>query len=609
MRSMQHPLGVIRIPDRNDRLDGLYDLSASGPAYWAADTETTGLDIYGMDFHVRLVQVGTADEAWLLRPDWAEHRQAIADFTQRPGTWWHNFVYDALSMEQGLEFPLDATITMTNAQDTEILSRLLDPRGPEHGGVGHMLKSLSAHYLSLPWVKDSRAELLRATKAAKIRTPDGKLLNSNTLWRNVPVDFPDYEYYAGQDVFLAARLAAHLEPMVHARGLDKFRTFETGLAIKCAEMQRIGTAFDAAYAVAALADLREQAAAEEDILDQRFHIEHAAGKDASNAKAGLVKAFEDLGVRFTSFTEKTGAPQLTKETMAELAERNDEAGELARTLRKAKHTKHYGDYLQTMLDLAGKDGRIHPDIRPMRAATARMSISQPPLQQLPTDDDTVRGSLTADEGEVLISADYAQVEFRVAAGISRDPVMIERILRGEDLHAATATVIYGEGFTKPQRDECKRVGFGRLYRGSPKAISSQTGLPLTLVKRACRGFDKAYPATARWGDRVQNRVKAGDTTVVTATGRPLICEKPWAAVNYSVQSPARDIFATGIINLHRQGLGDRLRLVVHDEVILSVPEKEAEDYARRIESAMSTTFKGIPIITEAKVMGKRWKKG
>lgn len=608
MRVLEHELGTIYVPDQHDSLDGLYELSMNASLRdqtWAADTETTGLDIYSPEYRVRLVQVGTRDEAWLLRPDFPEHAEAIEWAVTRPGTWWHNFVFDALSLESSEG--IDADATMVEARDTEILSRLLDPRGPEHGGVGHHLKGLSQHYLGLD-VKDARAVLLKSTKAKKYRDDKGKLLTSATLWRHVPVDDEDYLLYAGQDVFLTARLADRLLPLVEARGLTKFETFELGLAIKCAQMQRIGTAFDKEYALEQAERLTEEHAAAECELKARWGITPTASGSAATAKKSLTAKFIELGWKFTEFTEKTQEPKLTSAVMDDMVAAGGQVGELAQLVLTSKKAKHYADYLYTMVDLSGKDGRIHPDIRPMRAATARMSISNPPLQQLPKDDVAIRGALIADEGDVLLSADYAQVEFRVAAAVSRDPVMIERILKGEDLHASVATILYGPDFTPEQRDIAKRVGFGRLYRGLPKGLAGQTNLPLPIVKKACRAFDIAYPATARWGDKVQAKVKAGDTIVITATGRQLICEKPWAAVNYSVQSPARDIFAQGIINLHRLGLGDRLRLVVHDEVILSVPEAEAEEYARRVEEAMSMDFRGIPIVTEAKILGKRWHK-
>jgi len=558
-----------------------------------------------MDYHVRLVQVGTRDEAWLLNPQFPRHMKEIVASVQKPGTWWHNFVFDSLSLESSLS--LDANVTMEAAQDTEILSRLLDPRGPEHGGIGHQLKHLSAWYLGFDEVHGARDDLLKAARAAKIRDGNGHLVTKATMWRWIPIDFEPYLYYAGQDVFLTARLAENLEPRVADKHLQDFTYFELVLARKCAQMQRIGTAFDAEYATAQLKRLKTDQHTNEVLLLEDYGIKPTAS-GTINAKASQISVFEDMGVQFKEVTEK-GAVQLTQGILERLANAaTPSVKSLAQTLLAAKHAKHYSDYLSGMLSLAGRDGRIHPDIRPLRAATARMSISNPPLQQLPKDDVAIRGCLTADPGEVLVRADYAQMEFRVAAAISHDPVMTERIMRGEDLHAATAEAVYGPDFTKDQRDICKRVGFGRLYRGNPKSLAKLTGLPIAAVKKACRGFDSAYPATARWGDRVQAKVKAGNTTVITATGRPLICEASWAAVNYSVQSPARDIFAQGIINLHSQGLGPNLRLVVHDEVILSVPKADALEYCRRVEHAMSTTFKGIPITTEAEILGERWVK-
>lgn len=606
MKLIHHPLGTIHIPDQSDSLGGLDKLSSGKPRYWAADTETTGLDIYGPDYRVRLVQVGTREEAWLLDPRFPEHYSAIRKYTRRPGTWWHNFVFDALSLEEG-GLELDAGEIMDAAQDTEILSRLLDPRGPEHGGIGHQLKALSLFYLGLSEVDKARGTLLKAARDAGIRDGAGHLVTMSTMWRWIPIDFEPYQFYAGQDVFLTARLAEELEPRVAARGLQHFQRFELVLARKCAEMQRIGTNFDKPYAENSLAEFQRIGELANNELSEYWGIEVPTGKSPANAKAQQIELFEGMGVHFTALTKKTEQPQLTQGILDGLATGDPLAeGGLASAILEAKHAEHYGNYLTSMLELSGRDGRIHPDIRPLRAATARMSISRPALQQLPVNDVAVRGAIVSDVGGLFVRADYAQMEFRVAAAISRDPIMRERILNGEDLHAATAAVIYGDDFSKEQRDICKRVGFGRLYRGQPKSLAALTGLPLPLVKKACRGFDKAYPATARWGDRVQAKVRAGDTTVITATGRPLICEAPWAAVNYSVQSPARDIFAQGILNLHTAGLGSYLRLVVHDEVVLSAPEAEAEEIARATEEIMSVTFKGIPIVTEAQILGKRW---
>ena len=105
---------------------------------------------------IRMVQVGTRDEAWLLNPEYPEHFSAIAELTHIDGTRWHNAPFDSLSLEQDERLRLNAMQTLNAADDTEIKSRLLDPRDQKHGGKGHHLKGLCEQYLKLP-VKDARA--------------------------------------------------------------------------------------------------------------------------------------------------------------------------------------------------------------------------------------------------------------------------------------------------------------------------------------------------------------------------------------------------------------------------------------------------------------------
>jgi DNA polymerase-1 len=315
--------------------------------------------------------------------------------------------------------------------------------------------------------------------------------------------------------------------------------------------------------------------------------------------------------------EKSGEPSLDAEVLAEIALKDDDAAYLARDILKARRAKHYGDYIRTMFAQLGTDGRIHPNVRPMQAATHRMSVTGVPVQQFPREDPRPRGCIHADAGQVILSADYAQVEFRVGAAVSGDPVMRADILNGVDLHAATATAMFGETFTKLERQRAKPVGFGRLYMGTARGIHAgmmkadpETCPPIGLVKKGIAGYDRRYRGSIQWGNRLMGQVKAGNPVLVTATGRPLIVDKPWAAPNYAIQSVARDIFAHGINRLWKTGLGHYLRLVVHDEVVMSIPSDEAEalHIMDAVQEAMSTTFKGIPIITEAQLLGERWAK-
>ncbi len=589
------------VPDADDSLDALYALR-QGAGMWASDTESTGLNQYAPGFRVRLVQVGTKDEAWILRPEW--HAEAIRHLTR--DAWWHNWVFDAISLETSVSVEFGATAD--GARCTDILSRLIDARGRDKGGVGHKLEHLGFHYLNTTSKTDAKSALVKEAQRLKLG------IKAEDIFRDIPIDNDEYLRYAGQDVFLTARLAETLVPIAEARGLEKFERFELPLSERLAHMQRTGLAFDPLWARVAEIEYNSELELAEDRLERVWKVEQTASYVHTSRKS-LQRRLEELGIQWERFSEKSGEPSLDAEVLAQIAQRKNDAGNLAYDVLKARRAKHYGDYIRTMFAQLGTDSRLHPNVRPMQAATHRMSVTGVPVQQFPREDPRPRGCIHADEGHVILSADYAQVEFRVGAAVSGDPVMRADILNGDDLHAATATAMFGPAFTKSDRQTAKPVGFGRLYMGTAKGIHA--GMmksdplncpPIGLVKRGIAGYDRRYRASIQWGNKLMAEIKAGNPVLVTATGRPLIVEKPWAAPNYAIQSVARDIFAHGINRLWARGYGEYLRLVVHDEVVMSVPADRAEEIKAAVQDAMGCTFKGIPIETEAQIMGERWAK-
>ena len=612
LRTHDHELGIIKVPGPNDSLAGFFRL-ASSSKWWAADTETTGLNAFAPDFRVRIVQLGTRDEAWIFNPEFPKHLAAIKKILETgPRTWWHNWVFDGIGVESSLGVDFDKLAD--RARCTDILSRLLDPRPVQKGGTGHKLELLAPHYLGTGSKKDTRAALHAAWgRGAKVPIKE--------VFAKVPVDLAEYEIYAGQDVFLTARLAEVLEPLINeSPGLKRLAAVEQPLSRRISLMQRIGMPFDVKWADKAEVKFDKILEAAEADLVEKHRVVQTATYAHTSAKELKVR-FGELGAKLDKKTKPStrhpeGQVSLDAEVLKELAQDRGDVGELARAVLLAKRNKHYGDYIRGMRDELGTDGRIHPNVRPMQAATARMSVSNPPVQQFPRDDVDIRGCLMADEGEVIVSADYAQVEFRVGAAASQDPVMIRKIKNGEDLHAVTATALFGSGFNKDQRQASKPIGFGRLYLGGAKGIRQQmvesdtTGYvpPLRDIQRAIKAFDSEYRTYNRWARREKDKAGANNGRMTTITGRPLIVEPYYAAANYAVQSAARDVFAAGITELHRRGLGDRLRLVVHDEVVMTIPLKDAKEFGREVEEAMSTVLRGVPIVTESEVKGVRWRK-
>lgn len=605
-------MGTIYVPGPNDDISEAYELYRNTDVFWAADTETTGLNQYKSDFRVRIVQVGTKDKAWVLRPEWhMQHINALTGQDGRP-VWWHNWVYDGLAMEESLGLNFDNTFT--GAQDTETAFRLIDPRPIMKGGTGHKLEQLGNEFIAFANKKDARGLILEECKRVF-----GRECSKDNMWKMISVDNEAYNIYAGQDVFLTARLADVATYKMRELNLEKFYNYERPLGWRLAQMQRDGILFDDEWAAQVEAEYDQIADIREKELNEEWGITKGrTAKSYANSAAALIEAFETFDVTWTKFSEKTGRPSLDKSVIKELMNLGDtkEIQGLATAVFEAKRNRHYADYIRGMRTELGSDGRIHPNIRPMQAATHRMSISNPPIQQFPRDDPRVRGTLIADDGEVIITADYAQVEFRVAAAVSQDPVLIKKIKNEEDLHEVTAKALFGPDFNKGQRQAAKPIGFGRLYLGGAKGIYTQmaesdtTGyMPsMVQVQRAIRAFDNQYKVYYRWATGLKDKTEKQGGILYTATGRRLIVSPSYAAPNYAIQSVARDLFAAGINKAHQRGLGQYIRLVVHDEIVASVPEKEAKQIGAEIAECMTTEFKGVPIDVEWDIKGKRWAK-
>ena len=237
-----------------------------------------------------------------------------------------------------------------------------------------------------------------------------------------------------------------------------------------------------------------------------------------------------------------------------------------------------------------------------------MSVSRPPLQQLPSGDWKVRRSIVADPGHLIISSDYDQIEMRVLAALADVKGIKKAIADGVDLHGFTAELVYGKDYTKFHRKLMKGVGFGKVYGGGATTLSRQTGAPLEAVKHAIAEYDRVFPEIKRYGQRLQRRAEYGKKEVITVSGRhlPLDRDRLYAATNYVVQSTSRDILAQAIVDLFDAGLGDGLLLPIHDELLAQAPAEDAEEYAHELGRIMSQTFYGVPLTSAGEVTGRNW---
>ncbi|WP_103529484.1 DNA polymerase [Streptomyces sp. SM12] len=567
-----------------------------------ADTETTGLDWYAPHFRVRTVQFGTETEAWVIPVELSDAHMHYAAEALRtlPYLVFHNAPYDGLVIDRCVP-GVTLESLWPRIRDTRIRAHLVDPRMRHEGGMGLGLKDLSASLID-PSAPDTAAGLYAEFRKIK--------KTKNTGWAAIDVRNPLYVQYAGLDAILAARLEAKLITLLRFHDIPSTLVqFEHRVALICAQMMRRGMLLDEEYT----RNLKRRLTAE---TAEQSAIAARYGVESVNAPKQVVEALRGMGEVWTETTD-TGNPSVGKDVLLPLADLDRDWRRIgARTpnpladavLRAKRSGKWESAYADNMLKGMDAFGRIHPNINSLQARTARMSITGPALQTLPSGDWSIRRAMMADEGHRMISVDYAAVEMRVLAALAPEPVMIDAIANGRDLHDYTAELVYGKGFTKAHRKIAKAIGFGKVYGGGVATICRQTGAPRDDVANALREYDRIYRGIYRYSRRLQDRARWDGYVVRTPSGRrlPLDRDRVYAATNYVVQSSARDVLCQALVDLDGAGLGEHLLLPVHDEVVAQAPADVAEDVAAEIGRVMSMQFYGVPLATDAETGGRSW---
>ncbi|RYH53151.1 MAG: DNA polymerase, partial [Alcaligenaceae bacterium] len=423
MREHRHEVAgtpvVIRVVENEDDLDGFRDFIRSNLRGLGVDSETTGLDIYSDTFSLRLAQFGTDKEAWVVPAEKGERfrediRMALRGLQKMT---LHNAAYDLQVFDRTLDVPMEEL--WPKVTDTQILAHLVDPRGREEGGIGNKLEELTKHYID-PEVAENVKTLMKDL-AREYKTTKAK------IWKLVDIDNPRYELYAGMDPILACRMEQKLRPKVPGPSAHLI-PYEHQIAEVCSTMSRTGFLLDVEYSE----KLSER------LLEERDHwnaIAKTFGCENVNSTEQVADVIEARGHKIKGRTE-TGKRKVDKVLLDQMVAQEDE---FAKAVVEAKRAgKWRKTWVETFLSQRDAQDRCHANINPLRARTARMSITGIPAQTLPSGDWMVRRCFIADEGHLMSSVDYQAQELRVLAALSGDPTMRKAFLEGADLHQMTA---------------------------------------------------------------------------------------------------------------------------------------------------------------------------
>jgi DNA polymerase-1 len=428
--------------------------------------------------------------------------------------------------------------------------------------------------------------------------------------------------FAGERADLALQLADHLSPMLGKEALDSvYRTLEQPLIPVLATMERAGVRVD----VDALS--RQSVHIELELNKRAEQIYELAGEAFNiNSPPQLSKIlFDKLQLPALKRNVKTRTASTAVEVLEELALAHDLPRLILdwRQLQKLK-----GTYIDAIPALVNPEtGRVHTCFNQAVAATGRLSSSDPNLQNIPIRTELgreIRRAFIADPGHVLISADYSQIEFRVLAHLSEDPVLIDAFGQHTDFHTQTALRIFGANSGRDAhelRATAKMVNYAVLYGKTAFTLAKDIGVTQQAAQEFIDAYFAGFPRVRAFIDRILEEARATGVVKTMYGRRRLVPEltsrngqiragAERATVNMPIQGTAADIMKLAMINVHAALASipeARMILTVHDELVFEVPEGRAPETAALVQKAMQgAAALKVPLTVDVGI-GKNWK--
>ena len=424
-----------------------------------------------------------------------------------------------------------------------------------------------------------------------------------------------------EDAATLCSLQAWQRAHVEADGMTRLMNeVEMPLSFVLFRMEKAGFTVDTGF----LRELGNKYAAE--IEQRRAEVIAAAGGYSFNLNSpqqlGEV-LFERMNLPHGKKTSKGYS------TSAEVLEglRWDAPEMIEPLLRYRQLTKLNGTYVEGLLPLVDREGRVHSTFDQTGTATGRISSSEPNLQNIPVRTEEgreIRQAFLPKEGWVLLDADYSQIELRLMAHFSGDPAMIDAFRKGEDIHARTASEIFDvppEWVTPELRSRAKAVNFGLIYGISGFGLSRNTGVSRREAGEFIAKYFEKYPGVKRFMDESASEgIRLGYARTMMGRRRylpelqspkaPIREFGKRAAMNTPVQGTAADIIKLAMVRVDRAlreaGLRSRMILQVHDELLLECPPEEVEQAAEILRKAMEEAAElQVPLVAEVH-RGQNW---
>ncbi|MBI5199651.1 MAG: DNA polymerase I [Nitrospirae bacterium] len=482
--------------------------------------------------------------------------------------------------------------------DTMIASYLLNPVKPAHN-----LENIALEYLDY-----------------KILTYEEVVGKGKKQigFENVPLDIATK--YSCEDSDITLRLKGILSTLIDNKGLRTlFHDVEMPLLEVLADIEMNGFKIDREI----FPEMSKELEGQLNTIIERIYFLSGEEFNINSPKQLSEILFKKLGLKPTKRT-KTGY-STNVEVLEELSFQHELPREILeyRNLFKIKST-----YLDTLPNLINpKTGRIHTSLNQTVTATGRLSSSEPNLQNIPIRGELgkrIREAFIAEKGNILLSADYSQIELRILAHLAQDEILIDAFKRGEDIHTRTATEIFGlppESITPDMRRQAKTVNFGIIYGMSSYGLSVELGIPPGQAKEIIDRYFETHRGVKVFIERNLKEAEAkGYVTTILCRQRHIpelmsqnsnvrqLGER--LAINTPIQGSAADLIKLAMVNIskkfHRMNSDAMMILQIHDELVFESPEEEIEQIKKVVKEEMEGVIEfSVPIKVDIGV-GRNW---
>jgi len=509
--------------------------------------------------------------------------------------------------------------------DVMLLSYLVNPTH-----ASHTLPDIAARTTSRALIhqvtKDNPNDPNRLPEAAAaiVRLADTlheQIAESGPIEHHIIADDPALGGAMTTEMLFATPAAAGTKSVGISQLMQVYETIDLPLVAVLLRMEQAGVRIDPEF----LRGMSTRLAVEIDNLAERIYTDSGHRFNINSPKQLGDVLFNKMMLPKPMKYGKGKVVSTAQDVLEELAENHPIAALVIehRQLQKLKST-----YLDQLPALADSEGRIHTTFNQVGTATGRLSSTNPNLQNIPVRTAVgreIRAAFIAAPGNVLMSADYSQIELRLMAHFSQDPLLLDAYRTGKDIHTLTASEVFGVDaatMDKETRNRAKAVNFGIVYGISPFGLSAQLGIDQKTARIYIETYFERYAGVQRFIEETLDTVRR-EQAVRTYFGRvrpiPDIQSRnpnmrgfaERTAVNTPLQGTAADLIKLAMLKIDQlirdQKMKSRMTLQVHDELLFDVVPDEADEMEKMVKREMEHVAEfSVPIVAEVGV-GQNWR--